>query len=565
MKALLSIIALVLLSVASWAQGVGLNETGADPHPSAMLDVNSTSKGLLPPRLTTTERDAIENPAEGLQIYNTTTKCIEVYISPAWQDVFCGCSSPPANLSYTDNGPLSYCLNEGIAPNNASTQASSPSAYSVSPALPAGLQLNNVNGQITGAPTTSSPSASYTITASNACGSATRVLNIGVITLPATPTAIGGPSEPTFNITTIYSIASVSGATSYTWTVPSDWTINSGQGTPSVSVTPGASSGNVEVTASNLCGTSSASTQAVTSWRPIVATGGTITNYTADGTNGVDGVQYRVHSFTTVGNSNFSVSDAGTDGQVDYLVVGGGGAGGSTDEGVGAGGGGAGGLLQGTLTIPANSYPIYVGSGGSPVIRNRGQNGENTSFGNITALGGGGGGTWTQSNGLRTPNSGGSGGGGSGGLVERTSSGASGTVSQGFQGGSGASSNTDGFLQSGGGGGGAGGQGSAGTSTNGGNGGPGVASSIAGNQVAYAGGGGGAKRLFIASGDRGYGGSGGGGDGALGNENGSSGSPNTGGGGGGAGDTGSTATTRMGGSGGSGIVIIRYPLTNPNL
>ncbi|MCT4663739.1 MAG: hypothetical protein N4A45_00730 [Flavobacteriales bacterium] len=49
------------------------------PHVSAILDIESTNKGFLPPRLTEAERNAIVNPAQGLLIYNSTKKCLEVY------------------------------------------------------------------------------------------------------------------------------------------------------------------------------------------------------------------------------------------------------------------------------------------------------------------------------------------------------------------------------------------------------------------------------------------------------------------------------------------------------
>ena len=46
---------------------------------SAVLEANSTTQGFLPPRMTTTQRNAIASPAEGLLIYNTTNKSIDVY------------------------------------------------------------------------------------------------------------------------------------------------------------------------------------------------------------------------------------------------------------------------------------------------------------------------------------------------------------------------------------------------------------------------------------------------------------------------------------------------------
>lgn len=61
------------------AQNVGINATGAAPHTSAILDVSSTTKGVLFPRMTTAQRNAIASPAEGLMVYNTDCKDINFY------------------------------------------------------------------------------------------------------------------------------------------------------------------------------------------------------------------------------------------------------------------------------------------------------------------------------------------------------------------------------------------------------------------------------------------------------------------------------------------------------
>ena len=53
---------------------VAINNDNSPADDSAILDVKSTTKGFLPPRMTETQRDAISNPEEGLQIFNTTTK-----------------------------------------------------------------------------------------------------------------------------------------------------------------------------------------------------------------------------------------------------------------------------------------------------------------------------------------------------------------------------------------------------------------------------------------------------------------------------------------------------------
>jgi len=55
---------------------------------SAKLQVDSTTKGFLPPRMTETERDAISSPAAGLMIYNTTTNTAECWNGSAWMPMF---------------------------------------------------------------------------------------------------------------------------------------------------------------------------------------------------------------------------------------------------------------------------------------------------------------------------------------------------------------------------------------------------------------------------------------------------------------------------------------------
>lgn len=67
---------LVFLSVIFTCNAqVGIGTT--NPHASTILDIESTDKGILIPRLTTTERNAITTPANGLLIFNTVTNIFE--------------------------------------------------------------------------------------------------------------------------------------------------------------------------------------------------------------------------------------------------------------------------------------------------------------------------------------------------------------------------------------------------------------------------------------------------------------------------------------------------------
>ena len=72
------------ITILSQAQGVGINGNESSPDPSAGLDVNFTDKGFLPPRMTTAQRNSIPSPAEGLMIYNTEEKTVNIYNGSSW-------------------------------------------------------------------------------------------------------------------------------------------------------------------------------------------------------------------------------------------------------------------------------------------------------------------------------------------------------------------------------------------------------------------------------------------------------------------------------------------------
>ncbi len=71
MKKLLSIAFLTACSCAAFSQNIAINESGAQPDTSAMLDISSTTKGLLIPRMTKAEKNAIPLPGSGLLVYQT--------------------------------------------------------------------------------------------------------------------------------------------------------------------------------------------------------------------------------------------------------------------------------------------------------------------------------------------------------------------------------------------------------------------------------------------------------------------------------------------------------------
>ena len=247
-------------------------------------------------------------------------------------------------------------------------------------------------------------------------------------------------------------------------------------------------------------------------------------------------------TFTSTGAFTYSVPSGTT--AVQVLVVAGGGSGGSQ---VG-GGGGAGGMVVAPAypVTPGGSVSGSVGAGAprAPYPSTKGTNGSNSTFGTITAFGGGGGGRHTgPGSGLPGGSGGGGGDTGPGGSATQTSFPGVGATGYGNSGGNGTSG---GPGWNGGGGGGAGGSGTPHQGGSGGPGGTGRQSDFSGSATYYAGGGGGCSENSSG----GSGGSGGGGTGQAGPQ-GQSGTSGLGGGGGGSRDSGGGS-----GAGGSGIVIV---------
>lgn len=99
-KVIPALILLLLTSMISYAQ-VGINTDNTAPDNTAMLDVKSTTKGLLPPRMTFAERNAIAGPAEGLVVICTNCKkdgtgCISMFLGGEWLNLAGSCDLPAA-------------------------------------------------------------------------------------------------------------------------------------------------------------------------------------------------------------------------------------------------------------------------------------------------------------------------------------------------------------------------------------------------------------------------------------------------------------------------------------
>lgn len=186
------LIGLLFLVASTFTQaqvGVGAN----NPNPSAQLEISSTSKGLLPPRMTITQRNAIISPATGLIIFNTTNNALNIYFSGAWyqlsNSVVLGSIASLVTASPINNGSLvsgsaasgvssvvSYTGGNGE--NYSGQSVPSTGVTGLTATLPAGifaLGEGTLTYNITGTPT-SDGSASFELNIGGQVGTLTRTI-----------------------------------------------------------------------------------------------------------------------------------------------------------------------------------------------------------------------------------------------------------------------------------------------------------------------------------------------------------------------------------------------------
>ena len=83
-KIFMIIVAVAISTVYTADAQISINTDGTDPDASAMLDVKSTDKGMLIPRMTQTQMDSITNPATGLSVYNTDMDAVCYFNGTDW-------------------------------------------------------------------------------------------------------------------------------------------------------------------------------------------------------------------------------------------------------------------------------------------------------------------------------------------------------------------------------------------------------------------------------------------------------------------------------------------------
>ena len=119
----------------------------------------------------TAEAAAADYLVTGTNAAGSTTVTLRLSVAPA--------VVAPASISYATLAAL-YVTTEPITPNVAQVTGGPASSFTIAPALPAGLSINQTTGAITGTAATVQSQAAYTVTASNAAGSVQTQLRIAV-------------------------------------------------------------------------------------------------------------------------------------------------------------------------------------------------------------------------------------------------------------------------------------------------------------------------------------------------------------------------------------------------
>ena len=195
---------------------VGIGTTS--PNTSAMLDVTSTSKGMLVPRLTTAQRTAITTPANGLIVYDTNLDCFFYYIqaTTTWQST-CPGTGPSGTSSLIATSVVAAgvnCPNGGVQV-QIGTDTNNNGVLDPSEVVSTQYVCNGSNGTI-GSNGTTGLVKSTTEPAGANCA------NGGIKVETGTDTNNNGVLDPSEITATNYICNGATGATGPNWTITSD-------------------------------------------------------------------------------------------------------------------------------------------------------------------------------------------------------------------------------------------------------------------------------------------------------------------------------------------------------
>ena len=194
MKKTISILALLVSSI-SFSQ-IGIGTTA--PNSSALLDLTSTSKGLLPPRMTQAQRNAISSPAAGLQVWCTDCASngeTQVFNGTTWVNMIGGAASsskPGAPTSPVATAGSSQASVAFTAP--VSNGGSAITGYTVT-SSPGGFTATGASSPLVVTGLTNETSYTFTVVATNAVGNSVASVASAAVTTSPCFANVGGTTK----------------------------------------------------------------------------------------------------------------------------------------------------------------------------------------------------------------------------------------------------------------------------------------------------------------------------------------------------------------------------------
>ena len=122
---------MLLLSNLIFAQGVAINNDDTEAYPSAMLEIKSNDKGLLIPRMTLIEIEAIANPANGLLVFSTTDSKFYSFIvtDNKWKEIAYGTGTITPIPQVTNPATGKTWMDRNLGASQVATSSTDAAAY----------------------------------------------------------------------------------------------------------------------------------------------------------------------------------------------------------------------------------------------------------------------------------------------------------------------------------------------------------------------------------------------------------------------------------------------------